>query len=545
MIQLKSDSSFSFYWRTRPPQWRLSGIESGQKTALIRALPFIIGRAEDCHLILPDSVELRKTTSRWHCHISEKGGKYFINDGSFGIVPETGAKKPSVSGTFRNGQRITGPEELKPGDSLAIGHWNFRVEKAKNFLIDIDDVLETVQSGKRSTLKPKGRESHIGYRRLHDLLMELSRFENMEDSLSHLLAFAAKKIPAAQALAILSNDRGAAFSARLAWKKDFGRLFDFKFSSSLLERLHVSEPFLLEQRISDPTTSQKFQNITSALLVPLRGWRGKLGALYMDNRKGDKIFTEDDLYLATALGGLISLQLMTEKQIFLCRLEENLKQYFSSNVVRRLVEEAGDGKLPELTVTKKTAAILFVDINGFSEFCRANSPEEISGLLNPYFRLMSECVHRYGGYVDKFIGDAVMGVFEAAGLPAEAVVAGTKDNPEADSLCSLRAVRAARDMIKVWRGWTNSELGKAMPLRIGIDTGRVVIGNIGFSGRMEYTALGDTVNLAARLQKLAGPDGIALSDAGRLLIEKEFRCEDGGEREVKGFGTVKVWDIKG
>ncbi|MBI4802988.1 MAG: FHA domain-containing protein [Elusimicrobia bacterium] len=534
MLQLTVKSPLSFQWIPLPPQWRLRSTETDQKSALMRDFPFVVGRAENCQLVLPDSAELRKTTSRWHCYIAENAGRYFIADGSFDAVPETGAKKPSISGTFHNGRRLKEPEAIAPGDTISAGPWDFKVGEAGIYPVNIDDALKLINEGKRSIIKMEELKSPAGYQRLHELLMELGGFDNIEDSLAHVLAFAARKVPAAEVIAILLENHAEGPAVRLAWQKKQGRVLDFQFSSSLLERLRVREPFLLEPGISSPSRSQKLQNITSALLVPLWSGRSRLGVLYMDNRGKGGLFTEDDLYLCTALGSVVSLQLLMEKQLFLGRLEENLKQYFSANVVRRLVEEAGAGKQPELGVSEKTAAILFVDMQGFSEFCRTHEPLEVSGLLNPYFMLMSECIHRHGGYVDKFIGDAVMGVFEEAGAG---------DTPAANSSCALRAARAAREMIKAWRGRSASQTGKTIPLRVGLDAGRVVIGNVGFPGRLEYTAIGDAVNTASRLQNLAPPDGIAVTDAVRSRAEKEFRCKKAGLRKLKGCGEIEVWNI--
>ncbi|MBI4803048.1 MAG: FHA domain-containing protein [Elusimicrobia bacterium] len=534
MIQLAIEPPLYFQWNPQPPQWQLRGIMTGRRTARVCNVPFVIGRALDCQLVLPDSAQLRKTTSRWHCYIQEKGGRYWIADGSFDVIPETGVKKPSVSGTLRNGSLVKEPQELAPGDTISLGPWNFKVEveEAKNFRVDIDDALRVTQAGKRATIKAKDLASGAGYKQLHELFLELNKLENIEECLARALAFAAEKIPAAEVSAILLNRRGEAPSARLAWRKNQGRVVDLKFSPSLLEKLSVKEPFFLSARLSNPSSGQNLQNITSALLTPLSGGGSRLGVLYMDNRGDKTAFTEEDLYLASALSGVISLQLMAERQLFLGRLEDNLRQYFSSNVARRLAAEARAGKPPQLEAAEKTAAILFVDIQGFTNFCHAHKPREISGLLNPYFKLMSECIHRHGGYVDKFIGDGVMGVFqqaEAGQSPGDACAP------------ALQAVRSARNIIQAWRANSTSGWGRPMPLRIGIDAGRVVIGNIGFPGRLEYTAIGDAVNIAARLQKLAPPDGIALSAAGRGLVEKEFRCEQLGVRELKGFGDIEVW----
>ncbi|MBI4801630.1 MAG: FHA domain-containing protein [Elusimicrobia bacterium] len=496
----------------------------------------MIGRALDCRLILPDSAQLRKTTSRWQCYITEDAGRYFIGDGSFDAVPETGLKKSSVGGTLRNGASVTEPQELFPGDTISLGPWDFKVEEAENFCIDIDDALRVNQDGRRITISPKDPRAGAGYKQLHGLFLELNKLENIEECLTRALAFATERIAAAEVSAILLDRPASAPAARLAWRKNQGRVFDFRFSPDLLEKLSVKEPFLLSARAADPSSSRNLQGISSALLTPLSGGGLRLGVLYLDNRGGKPAFTEDDLYLASALSGVISLQLMAERQVFLGRLEDNLRQHFSSSVARQLAVDAKEGKPPGLEAAEKTAAILFADISGFAEFCRAHKPREVSGLLNLYYKLMSECIHKHGGYVDKFIGDAVRGVFESASAG---------ETPAAGSSCALRAARAAREMIKAWRGRTASQSGGALPLRIGFDAGRVVIGNVGFAGRLEYAAIGDAVNIASRLRKLAMPGGIALSDAGRGLVEKEFRCEQLGVKGAKGFGDIRVWHIIG
>lgn len=536
MIQLAVESPLCFQWNPQPPQWLLKSGMAGQKAALVREFPFVIGRALDCQLVLPESKELRTTTSRWHSYITEKAGRYYIEDGSFEFIPDTGLKKPSVSGTSLNGRPIEEPEELVPGAVVSLGPWKFTVEEARNYCVDINDALTRVQGGKRSTMKPKDPKAGAGYKQLHELLQESNKFDNIEACLTWVLTYAADRIPAAEIAAILLDRRGEPPTARLAWRRNLGRVFDFRFSSDLLKKLSVEEPFFLAPCLSNPSSSQNLENITSALLTPLSGGGSRLGVFYLDNRGAQKVFTEEDLYLASALSGIISLQLMAEKQIVLGRLEDNLKQYFSSNVARKLTAEARAGKPPQLEVAEKTAAVLFVDIQGFTRFCQAHKPREVSEVLNPYFKLMSECIHRHGGYVDKFIGDAVMGVFQQA-EPGQVV--GDARVP------ALQAVRAARDMIRAWSGCTNSGWGQTMPLRIGIDVGSVVIGNVGFPGRLEYTAIGNAVNLASRLQKLAMPGTIAVSDNTRELVEKEFRCEKIGVRELKGAGDIEVWLVTG
>jgi class 3 adenylate cyclase len=98
-------------------------------------------------------------------------------------------------------------------------------------------------------------------------------------------------------------------------------------------------------------------------------------------------------------------------------------------------------------------------------------------------------------------------------------------------------------MIERWRQWSAMRWGAAIPLRIGINTGRLVLGNIGFPGRMEYSALGDTVNLASRLEGLARPDSIMIAESTRRMLGDASPCVYEGEAEVRGFGLVKTWRV--
>ncbi len=157
---------------------------------------------------------------------------------------------------------------------------------------------------------------------------------------------------------------------------------------------------------------------------------------------------------------------------------------------------------------KNEATILFADIRGFTSFSNENSPEAVVQVLNQYFEIASRIILRYGGYIDKFIGDAVLGVF---GVPVY-----RQDHVE-------RAVRAGLDLEKGLKRENHPLLAS---VGIGIHTGVVVSGNIGSQIKMEYTVIGDCVNLASRLNGLAGK--------GETLISKTVY------RQIKDIITVEV-----
>ncbi|HAM36392.1 MAG TPA: hypothetical protein DEB40_05975 [Elusimicrobia bacterium] len=534
MLQLLAGDSFSFVWQDKRNCWILEEGGAGKKVLPLRQSPFSIGRAPDCQLILPNSEALCRTTSRWHCHLLQREDRWLVMDGSLNPVPETGQPKPSISGTFLNDRRLWNPESIKPGDALKIGPWGFRIDDSERQAVNIDRLLQRLGEEPPLVIAEGDTGTRMGFGSLEELFTKLYRIKDSDECLAAILNFAMEKIPAAQVAAILTFAPDGTPSARLAWQKGAGRLLDFRFSSGLLQSLPADRAFLLKSKIQDITKSQIEQNISSGLLIPLRGRNERLGVFYMDNRNHGGSFQEADLYLTNALANVAALQLALERQAYLMRVEQNMQQYFGPDVVRLIVESSRQGKPVSLGVKECEATVFFVDIQEFSAFCRDRSPLEVSELLNPYFEMAAEAIQGQGGHVDKFIGDGVMGVFGSTPIDDPRI---TRANHAA------QAIRAGKQMIERWTKWTATRWGAAIPLRVGINSGRLVLGNIGFPGRIEYSALGDTVNLASRLERLAQPNSIAVSESTHRMLGGEFECAYGGEAQVRGFGPVKIWRI--
>jgi adenylate cyclase len=168
---------------------------------------------------------------------------------------------------------------------------------------------------------------------------------------------------------------------------------------------------------------------------------------------------------------------------------------------------------------KNDATILFADIRGFTAYAENREPEEVVEMLNAYFEVATHTILDYGGYVDKFIGDCVMGVF---GVPVF-----RKDHVE-------RAVRAALDLVEQLRRHSIHGNSLLASVGTGIHTGPIVSGNIGSQAKMEYTVIGDTVNLASRLSELAAPGEVLVTDTVHERLRALIRAEPAGSRTVKG-----------
>ncbi len=201
-------------------------------------------------------------------------------------------------------------------------------------------------------------------------------------------------------------------------------------------------------------------------------------------------------------------------------IRADLGRYLPSEVVEAVVRREQDMGLGG---ERKNITILFADVVAFTPITDTLSAEEVVGLLNELFTILTEIVFRHGGTIDKFIGDCVMAMW---GAPSE--------QPDHASL----ALAAAEDMIR-WleagnAGWLE-KYGAKIELAIGVNSGDAIVGNIGSETRMEFTAIGDTVNVAARLESIARPGQILVTKSTQELIDPDdYELEDLGDRNLSG-----------
>ncbi len=180
------------------------------------------------------------------------------------------------------------------------------------------------------------------------------------------------------------------------------------------------------------------------------------------------------------------------------------------------------------------ATILFSDIRGFTTLTEQLGPQETVHLLNEYFEIMVECISREGGILDKFIGDAIMAGF---GIPQA-----TGDDED-------RALRAALSMIDKLSRWNQERIERGKPpidIGVGLNTDGVISGNIGSRKRMDYTMIGDGVNLAARLESACKQyrSHILISEFTRARLKGTYRMREADRVVVKGKTVpVDIYDV--
>ncbi|MDA8411137.1 MAG: HAMP domain-containing protein [Treponema sp.] len=205
---------------------------------------------------------------------------------------------------------------------------------------------------------------------------------------------------------------------------------------------------------------------------------------------------------------------------------ERVKETFGKFVNKTIAEQALKGRL-ELGGTRKTATIFFADIRSFTAISEKLSPEAVVEFLNDYMTRMVTCIDKTGGVVDKFIGDAIMGVW---GAPASA------GSPKEDALAAIRAMLMMRYALLDFNAGRGSEDRPLIHNGCGVNTGPCIAGQIGSVERMEYTVIGDAVNLASRIEALNKPFGtdILISEYTFDLVKDEVIVEAMPAIKVKG-----------
>ena len=251
----------------------------------------------------------------------------------------------------------------------------------------------------------------------------------------------------------------------------------------------------------------------------------------------DLVLPVAEVQTGLAAGFLMTLALrLTGEERERARIRNVFGRYVSEAVVEKLLVEGR----PDVAGETLVVTVLFADIRGFTTISERLSPREVVEMLNAYFARVSGPILAEGGTVDKYIGDAVMAVF---GSPA----------PYPDH--ARRALRAALGMAREaekFSTWMAKRFaGRSLPpfaIGVGLSTGEAVIGDIGTPKRKEFTAIGDTVNAASRLEGLTKELGCVVAAAGSTVAAAGAGVRTGSERTVTVRGRsapIKVYEVLG
>ncbi len=234
-------------------------------------------------------------------------------------------------------------------------------------------------------------------------------------------------------------------------------------------------------------------------------------------------------FVVLLITGILSFWVMGTLSKLLVNVSRNerLARFLSPEIIE---QAAKDPTILQLGGRRQSVTMMFVDIRKFSVLAESHTPEEVVKVLNDYFRVATEVIFKHKGTLDKFIGDALMALF---GAPLT--------NPDdAD-----RALRAAVEMMSRLEE-LNRGLDEPLQIGIGLNTASVIAGNVGTEQRMDYTVIGDGVNIAARLEKLSKKyeTKIILSENTYNQLSEKFGAVSHGEVSIEGRkAPVKVYGI--
>jgi adenylate cyclase len=284
--------------------------------------------------------------------------------------------------------------------------------------------------------------------------------------------------------------------------------------------------------------SIRIQQIRSAMCAPLWNRDSVIGVIHVDSPLHVGTFTEKDLDLLTALANFAAVAIerarLHERVAEEKRIRGRLERYHSPQVVEEIIADA-DASGSFKSALTKNVTILFADLVGFTTWSEKMSAPELAAMLTQFFTFASDAVFSQGGTIDKFIGDAVMAFFGA---------------PISQQDHASRAIAAAMKIREGIESWNRERAGQGLPevaVRIAINTGEAIVGEIGSVQRVDYTVLGNCVNVAARMEEfVAGPGDIVIGPQTYEAAKAKFRCAQMGFFALKGLSTqVPMYKVIG
>jgi class 3 adenylate cyclase len=277
---------------------------------------------------------------------------------------------------------------------------------------------------------------------------------------------------------------------------------------------------LMDERF-DRSQSVLVRGIKSVMAVPLRARTGTIGILYVESVSMSAAFTDEDLPLLDAIAAQASILLDNAALVAQVQREVETRASLSRFLSQAAVEEVLSGRMKvNMAGQNAEVTVLFADIRGFTTMSSHMPPEEVVRFLNAFFGEAVDAVERNGGVVDKFIGDCVMAMW------------GAIDQREDGA---RKSIGAALELVERARKITVA--GAPLEMGVGINTGPAVVGAIGAKSRLDYTAIGATVNLAARL--------CGIAQTGQVLVSSDtlLRAGPGVINEANEAVILKGIDV--
>ena len=544
---------------------------------------YTIGRAQGNDIVLND-----RRVSRQHAQVVADNGDFKLIDGYFA----DGEIQRSVNRVFVNGMPYL-EKKLEPGDLITIGasRLEFEIikeEKPHTPIITTGRSLEITmpespvtgvnyddqplghtqllmsaseiigrQASFSAEAKPVTPEELKVLRRKSQIL---EMFYEMSKTLGTV--FDLKEIFVQATDLIFRGTPADRVVALLADETLDGKILDYSLypiavkarnekMEAMTEQLTISRTItqkVMREKVAllsqDAKTDSQFsgaesivsQGVRSTICAPLVTESSVHGVVYADRLDPFSSFSEDDLELISAVAAQTAVTVETVKAHKRLAREEvaraNYSRFMPEYVVKQLLEKPDSFRLGG---ANQTVTVLFADIRGFTTLSESEgeNPEKIVGLLNRYFTAMSEIIFANGGTLDKYIGDELMAIFGApTASPQDA------DNAIQTAIDMQQRMQSLNKELKA-EGFSTIEIG------IGLNTGVATVGYIGSEQRSEYTAIGDTVNLASRLQSNAKGGQILISEATAKSAERTLALRSQPPLQVKNrVQPVSLFELK-
>ncbi|MFH0888846.1 MAG: adenylate/guanylate cyclase domain-containing protein [Planctomycetota bacterium] len=500
----------------------------------------IIGRGLGNDLEIPDNL-----ASRHHCEIKKNGEQYLVND------------LHSSNGTILNNKNIASAflqdnDEIKIGTITIIFKHTAPPEQSSGFGSDIIKGINEIPLEYRMNMKEMQSTGQslaaapytIGLKDKQDskkffILYQLGKAVTSATTLDEVLDITMYSI-----FDFIKADRGIIMLIDKATGKVIPRLSRTRAQKDLKEHITVSHTIInrvINDKISIVTTDamadSRFsagmsiaqQNIHSALCVPLWEKQDIFGVIYVDSQMQSHCFTNDDIDLLTAIANQIAIRIKQDELYKNLNrealLRTNLERYHSPDVVELIVSRGGT----DFPAEEKEITTLFADVQNFTTLSEKMPPAEIAQMLNEFFETATQVIFEHKGSVNKYIGDAIMAIF---GAPVE-----LKDHAINATRCAMKIIQTLYSQ--------SAATPKPYNIRIGINTGVVIAGNIGSKKRIEYTVLGDTVNIASRLNQFGAANQIVIGEQTYKSVQPyDIPVKDLGLIQLKGKkNDVRAYQI--
>jgi len=379
----------------------------------------------------------------------------------------------------------------------------------------------------------------LDYERLRitwELLREIGLERDFDTLLSKILVALFRFVDADRGVILLKEPDGT-LTPRAHRRRD-GANVPINISSTILA--HVTKEragVMTHDAGSDFGAGGKsmfLNRITSAIVVPLLHEKDVIGALWLDSEKIAS-FKPKDLELLTAVGNQVAMLISNTLLGLKVQQEIMTRDRFSRLLSPNVAEQVISGKLDikKGGIHVPMATVFNSDLRGFTRMSEAIPAEEMVELLNEYFELMVECIFKYEGTLDKFMGDGIMAFWGAPAFHADDAVRCVQ--------CSLEQLEVL-DQLNAHR----ASLG-AVPLAagIGIHTGSLISGYVGSSKSLSYTVIGDTVNTSARLCGIAAGGQILVSEATAIQLGGRFPLQPLPDAALKGKEKpMKIFEVR-